>query len=221
MTTWYVAPTGSPGAPGTIEQPLGTVQEGVDRLEPGDVLVLRGGSYAEDVSLAGVRGTSEAPVVIRAHEDETVSIDGAEPVDVTGAPAGFRTAAAGEWVPAEGPDAHPDEFVSVRTFPLDREQDLVDHGAFLDREPYTRLVTYSRRTSVRRTRPSAGSRWTTRYRATSPSTPTGCPCRYTARAARSCRSSGARGSTWDPGSTSTRAGGSASASRTPRTGWRR
>lgn len=45
-TEYYVAPTGSDSNPGTIDQPFGSVQKGADTALAGDIVYLRGGTYA-------------------------------------------------------------------------------------------------------------------------------------------------------------------------------
>ena len=53
-------------------------------------------------------GGDGAPIVIRGEAGEQVFIDGPEPFDVSGLPAGFRAAGNSEWRPAKevDPDAH-------------------------------------------------------------------------------------------------------------------
>jgi hypothetical protein len=157
MATFFVSPSGSNASPGTFDEPFGTIQEGIDHLTaPGDVLLLRAGSYAEDVRVVRKKGSEEAPIVIRPYDREQVTIDGSEPWDVDGQTSRFRVAGNQEWEPAQDPEAHQDEYVSARTFPMVGEQDDVSHGAFLDREPYTRLITYSRLEDLRATNQTFG-----------------------------------------------------------------
>ena len=144
MATLYVSPFGSTTNPGTFEEPLGSIQQAVDELAAGDVLILRAGNYAEDVKIANKEGTADAPILIRPYGRELVNIDGSHPKDIHGQPANFRIGNNDQWVAATDPDAHPDEYVSTRSFPVVGDQDLVKHGAFVDREPYTRLITYAR-----------------------------------------------------------------------------
>lgn len=58
----------------------------------------------------------------------------------------FRHGNNDDWEPASKHDAkaHPDEFVSRQSFTWDSSKDRLNRGDFLDREPYTRLITYSR-----------------------------------------------------------------------------
>jgi hypothetical protein len=144
MPEYVVSLEGREGATGTAIDPFPRIQDGVDALGAGDVLVVRGGSYAENVQVTNKTGTLEAPIRIRCHLGEGVFIDGAEPVAITGETAAFRTVDNEEWRLASDtdPDAHPDEYVSVHLFATG-EASGVRHGAFVDREPYTRLITYS------------------------------------------------------------------------------
>jgi hypothetical protein len=151
MATYFVSPFGSAASPGTFEEPFGTIQQGIDHLmAAGDVLLVRAGNYAEDVRVAGKNGSESAPIVIRPYNREQVTIDGSEPLDVHGMRSGFRVAGNQEWEPASGdPGAHQHEYVSCRTFPVNGDQDEIRHGAFLDRESHTRLITYSRLEDLR------------------------------------------------------------------------
>jgi hypothetical protein len=51
------------------------------------------------------------------------------------------------------PTAHEDEYVSAATFPegVADKNKVVNRGAFLDRNPYTRLITYSNLNDLRAT----------------------------------------------------------------------
>jgi hypothetical protein len=153
------APDGNDADPGTVEAPFRTIRRGVDALQgPGDVLFLRGGSYAENVRLADKIGSSTDPISIRAYGRERVTIDGEEPRDTNGASARFRIGANDEWKLAieEHPDAHPAEYVSVRSFAAGDDALAIRHGAFMDRDPYTRLITYSRLEDLRATNQTFG-----------------------------------------------------------------
>ena len=144
MPEYVVSPDGREGAAGTAADPFPTIQQGVDVLAPGDVLVVRGGNYPNNVHIANKHGTLEAPILIQCHPGETVYLDCAEPTDIDGEPAAFRTVGNDEWALASDTDplAHEDEYVSRRRF-LTGESTGVRHGAFVDREPYTRLISYS------------------------------------------------------------------------------
>jgi hypothetical protein len=128
----YVSKSGNDAHAGTFAQPFRTIAKGVSVLQSGDILNLRRGIYVEPVAIVGKHGTAADPIVIRSYPGETAYIDGSV--------SEFRTPNNADWEPASLYDAnaHPDEYVSVRTFS--------DHmrGAFLDRNPYTRLIKYSR-----------------------------------------------------------------------------
>jgi hypothetical protein len=130
---FFVSPAGNDGNAGTLEQPFATIARGVAELGPGDVLNLRHGVYVEPVDIAGKHGTADDPIVIRSYRGEEAYIDGSL--------AEFRRPNSDDWVLAgtvDG-DARDDEYVSARAF----TEEAVNRGAFLDRNPYTRLVTYS------------------------------------------------------------------------------
>ena len=76
----YVATDGSDEAPGTRERPMQTIQKALDRVRPGDTVVVRGGTYRETVRLTA-SGTAEAPVRIMAMPGETVVLSGTEPIN--------------------------------------------------------------------------------------------------------------------------------------------
>lgn len=72
--TRFVSPGGDDAGPGTQQRPWRTIQAAVNRLEPGDVLVLADGTWRESVHLS-VSGTRERPVVIRARTPGAAVID--------------------------------------------------------------------------------------------------------------------------------------------------
>src|SRR5881394_2696968 len=62
-STWYVAPGGA--GCGTSASPFGTIQQGVDAAQAGDVVSIGAGSYAE--SLRTVRsGSTSSRITVRA-----------------------------------------------------------------------------------------------------------------------------------------------------------
>jgi hypothetical protein len=130
---YFVSGAGNDNNPGTRERPFRSVDKGVSVLVAGDVLNLRGGVHVGTVTIAGKHGTSDNPIVIRSAPGETAYIDGTL--------LQFRRGRSDDWVPARtlDSDAHAAEYVSAMTF----TEDFVNRGAFLDRNPYTRLVTYS------------------------------------------------------------------------------
>jgi hypothetical protein len=136
---YFVSLAGKDSNPGTRELPFLSIARGVAELGPGDILNLRHGVYLEPVDIAGKHGTADEPIVIRSYPGEAAYIDGGV--------AEFRRPDNDDWLPAGtlDPDAVADEYVSAMTF----ADDLVNRGAFLDRNPYTRLVTYSQLNDLR------------------------------------------------------------------------
>ena len=77
MATYYVAPGGSDSAPGSLDQPLRTIQAAADRAAAGDTVLIRGGTYRETVTLPR-SGTAAAPIVFRPYQTEAVTVSGAD-----------------------------------------------------------------------------------------------------------------------------------------------
>ena len=78
--TYVVSPTGDDANTGLgREQALRTLQAGVDRLRPGDTLLIREGTYRETVTFPR-SGTAEAPITVKRHRGETVVISGCDPI---------------------------------------------------------------------------------------------------------------------------------------------
>jgi Protein of unknown function (DUF1565) len=147
----FVSLTGNDANRGTIKRPFRTIAKGVSVVQAGDVLSLRGGVYVESVVIADKRGELSRPIVLRSYPGEQALIDGSLPE--------FRTLNNDDWERAPRPnddddsgplqpngrDPHPDEYVSKTTV------SSFIRGAFLDRQPYTRLITYSRLEDLRAT----------------------------------------------------------------------
>jgi hypothetical protein len=158
MTTYVVSASGDDANPGTVDAPFETITRGLKALAAGDVLAIRGGSYAENVVLERLEGTADAPIHIRPWGREEVTIDGENPKYTDGEASRFRIAGNSEWVRAidDDPAAHPDEYMSRKSFAVVGEQDRVTHGAFVDLERYTRLITYARIEDLRATNQTFG-----------------------------------------------------------------
>jgi hypothetical protein len=67
----FVSPEGHAKAAGTRQDPLASVNEAVSRVSDGGVVLLRGGTYAQRVTLKGVHG-----VTVRPFHHEQVILDG-------------------------------------------------------------------------------------------------------------------------------------------------
>lgn len=74
--TYYVAPTGSDTAAGTLDAPWRTFQTSLPRLAPGDTLVARGGTYTEAVSATVQPATAAAKTTVVAYTGERPVISG-------------------------------------------------------------------------------------------------------------------------------------------------
>jgi hypothetical protein len=75
--TYFVATTGSASNPGTLSQPLDTINHGVAKLTAaGDILYVRGGTYHEHVLIWNKVGTSTSQYYVEPYNGESVTIDG-------------------------------------------------------------------------------------------------------------------------------------------------
>ncbi|MEU0273524.1 right-handed parallel beta-helix repeat-containing protein [Streptomyces sp. NPDC006307] len=87
-TQIYVAPGGSDSNPGTISQPLRSIQRAVDLAQPGATIHLRAGTYAPTTNIRlNKSGTASQPLTLRAYAGERAVIDG-ENMPHTPAPVG-------------------------------------------------------------------------------------------------------------------------------------
>lgn len=76
-TTLVVATNGDDSAAGTLAQPLRTIQRAVDLADPGDVIAVRGGTYAltDNITITA-SGTASQPITLGAYQGEHVVVDG-------------------------------------------------------------------------------------------------------------------------------------------------
>lgn len=78
-TTYYVAPSGSDNNPGTRERPFATLDYALKKVEAGDTINVRAGTYRFQKTLwIGVEGTSTARIVIQAYANEKPILDCAQ-----------------------------------------------------------------------------------------------------------------------------------------------
>jgi len=77
--SWIVAPWGQDANPGTLSAPLHTIQQAATLAQPGDMVLIRGGTYRETVTPAN-SGTAAAPITFEAYNNEPVILSGADPV---------------------------------------------------------------------------------------------------------------------------------------------
>ena len=73
--THYVSPGGSDSAPGTFAAPFRTVQRAADVAQPGDAVLVGGGTYHEVVTVSR-SGTAGAEIVFAAYPGERPVLDG-------------------------------------------------------------------------------------------------------------------------------------------------
>ena len=99
--TWFVATNGSDSNPGTITAPFRTIQHAASTTRPGDTVMIRGGVYHETIS-PPVSGTQAAPITFEAYSNESVTIDGADPVTGWGGGNGTGYHATQSWDLGEG-----------------------------------------------------------------------------------------------------------------------
>lgn len=86
--TYYVAPTGSDTAAGTLAAPYKSIQVAVNKAVAGDSILLRGGTYAVTKNIQIKKsGTSSARITLAAYRSEVPIVDG-EALTGTPAPVG-------------------------------------------------------------------------------------------------------------------------------------
>jgi hypothetical protein len=75
--TFYVAPGGADTNPGSQAAPFATLGRALRALNPGDTLLVRGGTYVENITDAGIKAaTSAAPVVVKNFPGERPVLQG-------------------------------------------------------------------------------------------------------------------------------------------------
>ncbi len=76
---WFVAPQGSDVAAGSVEQPFASLARALQGAQPGDTILLRGGTYQlRSVIKTSISGTPSAWIVIRAYPGELATLDCAQ-----------------------------------------------------------------------------------------------------------------------------------------------
>jgi uncharacterized protein (TIGR03437 family) len=76
---YYVAPSGSDSAPGTLAQPFQTIQKAASVMVAGDTAFIRAGTYRETVTPAH-SGTQNAPITFMPYNGESVTVSGADAI---------------------------------------------------------------------------------------------------------------------------------------------
>jgi hypothetical protein len=76
LRTLYVSPRGDDNQSGLLpEQPLRSINKATQLIQPGDLVLVSGGRYQEQVVIK-TSGTAENPIVFRAQAGETALLDG-------------------------------------------------------------------------------------------------------------------------------------------------
>jgi len=82
---YYVSTTGDDSDDGSFGYPFATIQHGIDTMQPGDYLYLRGGVYGEhSISLWGKQGSEDAWFTVKSYPGEWAIVDGGHPEDDSG-----------------------------------------------------------------------------------------------------------------------------------------
>ncbi len=104
--TLYASPTATPGGDGTWTRPFATIQEGIDAMQPGDTLLLRGGTYHEhSIRLWGMQGSPDAWYTVQSYPGEWAVVDGGHPDDPVGVNV-FESSSAAQYGPTYWRFAH-------------------------------------------------------------------------------------------------------------------
>ena len=72
-TDYYVAPDGNDAANGSLKTPLATIQNAIDKAQPGDVIYLLNGIYRQSVAIKGKSGKEGAPITLKAAPADLLS----------------------------------------------------------------------------------------------------------------------------------------------------
>ena len=79
ITTYYVATNGSDSNPGTITRPFATIAYAASKVQPGDTVYVRGGTYyPTKLTWIGNQGTASNPITFQSYPGETAIIDGSK-----------------------------------------------------------------------------------------------------------------------------------------------
>jgi hypothetical protein len=115
------------GGAGTVDDPW-PLTTGLANVAAGDVLYLRGGSYAGNFTINGREGTPAQPIFVRSLPGEHAIIDGSDPA---------------LWVPNSLWHAVGDADIGLyeSNDPFPHGGNKAARGSFYDRVPYTRLIT--------------------------------------------------------------------------------
>lgn len=80
LSAWYVAKTGANSNPGTLPKPFATIQQAANVAQAGDTVYIRAGVYHETVTVKNSGAWPNAPITFEPYNNESVTIDGADPI---------------------------------------------------------------------------------------------------------------------------------------------
>lgn len=81
---YYVSTKGSDINEGTIDQPFNTIKRAMNKMQPGDTIVIREGVYHEAVEIYQKRGSADAWYTIKNYPGETVTMTGDYKLNING-----------------------------------------------------------------------------------------------------------------------------------------
>lgn len=73
---YFVALNGDDKNDGSIEKPFQHIQYAADKMQPGDITIIRGGHYFEKINIQGYKGTEKKPFIFKAFKNEKVVLNG-------------------------------------------------------------------------------------------------------------------------------------------------
>jgi parallel beta-helix repeat protein len=79
LSTFYVATNGADSNAGSLAKPFRTIQRAANLAQPGDTVLVRGGTYRETVRPSR-SGTGSSPIAFKAYGSEKVTVSGADVV---------------------------------------------------------------------------------------------------------------------------------------------
>ena len=79
LSAIYVSPNGTDAGKGTLSRPFQTIQHAADVARPGETVYIRAGTYHETVTVPR-SGTKQKPITFTRYKNESVTIDGADPL---------------------------------------------------------------------------------------------------------------------------------------------
>jgi Ca2+-binding RTX toxin-like protein len=84
----WVSPTGNDAGGGAEGDPLKTIQAAVNKATPGTAIMVKAGTYGENLNLGGLHGTPDHPIVL-------MSADGPQAAKIVGGPSAAAVTAYG------------------------------------------------------------------------------------------------------------------------------